>query len=152
MECSSCHSTDLVKLSLVYEQGLSELQAQSRLAGLSLGTAGLGFWGGRARTTGTLQTRLSRRLSPPGKMSYWKALVFWFLSFVLVGCVSGYLGAISHISDKLFHQRFNLFGDIYTGSLVFLLWLIWRYNHRVFPARHTRWDRSFICRRCGKIV
>ena len=68
MECSVCQSTNLVKVSLAYEQGLSEYKGRSRSRGLSLGTGGLGLWGGRAKTTGTFQTRLSARLSPPTKM------------------------------------------------------------------------------------
>ena len=72
MECSVCQSTNLVKVSLAYEQGLSEYKGRSRSRGLSLGTGGLGLWGGRAKTTGTFQTRLSARLSPPTKWSYWK--------------------------------------------------------------------------------
>ena len=54
MECSVCQSTNLVKVSLAYEQGLSEYKGRSRSRGLSLGTGGLGLWGGRAKTTGTV--------------------------------------------------------------------------------------------------
>ena len=62
MDCSICQSTNLVKVSLAYEQGLSEYKGRSRSSGLSLGTGGLGLWGGRAKTKGTFQTRLSERL------------------------------------------------------------------------------------------
>ena len=54
MECSVCKSTNLVKVSLAYEQGLSEYKGRSHSRGLSLGTGGLGLWGGRAKTRGTL--------------------------------------------------------------------------------------------------
>ena len=46
MECSVCHSTNLVKVSLAYEQGLSDYHGQSRSRGMFAGTAGLGLWGG----------------------------------------------------------------------------------------------------------
>ena len=42
--------------------------------------------------------------------------------------------------------------DAYIGALVFLWWFIWRHNHRVFPVQHRRWDRSFMCRRCGTTI
>jgi hypothetical protein len=42
--------------------------------------------------------------------------------------------------------------DAYIGALVFLWWLIWRYNNRVFQDRRKRWDGSFMCRRCGRIL
>ena len=88
MECSVCKSTNLVKVSLAYEQGLSEYKGRSRSRGLSLGTGGMGLWGGSAKTTGTFQTRLSARLSPPTKMSYWKTTVWWFagVTRVVVRC------------------------------------------------------------------
>lgn len=42
MECSVCQSTNLVKVSLAYEQGLSEYKGRTRSHGLSLGTGGPG--------------------------------------------------------------------------------------------------------------
>jgi hypothetical protein len=39
----------------------------------------------------------------------------------------------------------------YMGALVVLWWLIWRYNHRLFPVLRKRWDHSFMCRRCGNV-
>ena len=85
MECSVCKSTNLVKVSLAYEQGLSEYKGRSRSHGLSLGTGGLGLWGGRAKTTGTFQTRLSARLSPPTKWSYWKTSKWWLAGILACG-------------------------------------------------------------------
>ena len=84
MECSVCQSTNLVKVSLAYEQGLSEYKGRSRSHGLSLGTGGLGLWGGRAKTTGTFQTRLSARLSPPTKWSYWKTFKWWLAGLIIL--------------------------------------------------------------------
>jgi preprotein translocase subunit Sss1 len=152
MECTNCHSKDLVKVSLAYEEGLSELQAQSRLVGVSFGTGGPGLWGGQARTSGTLQTSLSTRLRPPTKLPYWKLLVVWFLGLLVVGCVGGWLSVVFHLSDKLFQERFSVFGSIWTGILILLLCLTWRYNHHVIPKRRRRWDHSFLCRRCGTTI
>jgi len=109
MECSTCHSTNLVKVSLAFEQGLSDLEARSRVAGLVLGTEGLGFWSGRAKTTGTLQTRLSTRLSPPAKLPYWKALLAWLIGLLVVGITAGYLSALYRVPDQLFEARFGMF-------------------------------------------
>ena len=51
---------------------------------------------------------------------------------------------------KEFGQASAWVADAYAGALVFLWCFIWRYNHRVFPVQHRRWDRSFMCRRCGE--
>jgi len=150
MECLVCQSTNLVKVSLAYEQGLSEYKGQSRSRGLSLGTAGLGLWGGRTKSTGTFQTRLSARLSPPTKMSYWKTTVWWFVGFLGLWFVAiALMPANAHKANE-FSRECGWIADAYAAALVFLWWFIWRYNHRVFPVQRRRWDRSFLCRRCGK--
>src|SRR5580658_44618 len=96
MECSVCRSTNLVKVSLAYEQGLSEYKGRSRSRGLSLGTGWLGLWGGRAKTTGTVQTRLSVRLSPPTKWSYWKTSEWW-LDRDFFWVLNAYIGALAFL-------------------------------------------------------
>ena len=151
MECAVCQSTNLVKVSLAYEQGLSAYKGRSRSHGLSLGTGGLGLWGGSAKTTGTFQTRLSARLSPPTKWSYWKTFKWWLPGFIILWFV-GIAVEENAPSAKEFIRLFNWGMDGYAGALVFLWWFIWRYNHRVFPAQYTRWDRSFMCRRCGNTM
>ena len=149
MECSVCHSTNLVKVSLAYEQGLSDYQGQSRSRGLFAGTGGLSLWGGRTTSTGTSQTRLSARLSPPTKLSYWKVLVCWFVCLFAVGPLSASLNGMFRMSAILFQKRFTMFGYIWTALLILVMCLIWRYNHLVVPRRRKHWDRLFMCRRCG---
>jgi hypothetical protein len=151
MECSVCKSTNLVKVSLAYEQGLSEYMGRSRSGGLSLGTGGLGVWGGRAKTTGTFQTRLSERLSPPAKRSYWKTFKWWLAGLIILWFVGTAVQENAH-NVKEFSRAFDWAMDAYAAALVFLWCLIWRYNHRVFPVQRRRWDCSFMCRRCGDIL
>lgn len=152
MECSVCKSTNLVRVSLAYEQGLSELQSQSRVGGFSLATSGVGLWSGRAKSNGTLQTRLSARLSPPTKMSYWKTTIWWFLGLLALWFVAIALMPQNAHKAKEFSRECVWIADAYAAALVFLWWFIWRYNHRVFPIQHRRWDRSFLCRRCGETM
>jgi hypothetical protein len=152
MQCTVCQSTNLVKISLAYEQGLSDYNGRSRSRGLSLGTGGIGLWGGSAKATGTFQTRLSARLSPPTKMSYWKTTVWWFLGFLTLWFIAIALMPGNAHKAKEFSRECAWAADAYGAALVFLWCFIWRYNHRVFPAQHGRWDRSFLCRRCGKTI
>jgi hypothetical protein len=151
MECSICQSTNLVKVSLAYEQGLSEYKGRSRSSGLSLGTGGLGLWGGRAKTAGTFQTRLSARLSPPIKWSYWTAFKWWLVGLIILWFVGTAVQENAHNPNE-FSRGFGWTLDAYAGALVFLWWLIWRHNRRVFPVLRQRWERSFLCRRCGKTI
>src|SRR5208282_1276427 len=102
MECSVCHSTNLVKVSLAYEQGLSDYHGQSRSRGLSIATAGVGLWGGRTTSTGTSQTRLSARLSPPTKWSYWTTFKVWFAGLIVMCFVGGALRPANAYKAKEF--------------------------------------------------
>ena len=88
MQCSVCQSTNLVKVSLAYEQGLSDLQCRSRCAAFPWQQTGWAYGAARSRTNGTIQTRLSARLSPPTKMSYWKTSVWWFLGLLALWFVA----------------------------------------------------------------
>ncbi|MGO8791138.1 MAG: hypothetical protein ACLQVL_27665 [Terriglobia bacterium] len=151
MECSVCQSTNLVKVSLAYEQGLSEYKGKSRSHGLSLGTGGLGLWGGSARKTGAFQTRLSARLSPPVKRSYWKTFKWWLAGLVILWFVGIAVQENAHNANEFSHA-FNYSMDVYAAALVILWALIWRFNRSVFPVRRRRWDRSFMCRRCGETM
>jgi len=152
MECSVCHSTNLVKVSLAYEQGLSGYQGQSRSRGLSLGTGGVGLWGDWTRSTGMLQTRLSARLNPPRKWSYWTTLKVWFAGLIVLWFVGVALTPASAYKAKEFIREVTWALDVYLGALVFFGWLVWRYNRRIFPVKHRNWSRSFLCRRCGNTV
>ena len=151
MECSLCQSSNLIKVSLAYEQGLSECRGRSCSHGLSLGIGRLGLWGGKGKTTGTFQTRLSARLSPPFKRSYWKTFKSWLAGLVILWFV-GIAGQENAHNAKEFSRAFGWAMDAYAGGLVFLWPLIWRYNHLVFPARRKCWDRSFMRRRCGNTM
>jgi len=151
MECSVCQSTNLVKVSLAYEQGLSEYKGRSRSHGLSLGTGGLGLWGGSAKKTGAFQTRLSARLSPPAKRSYWKTFKWWLAGLLILWFVGIAVLENAHNAKEI-SRAFNYGLDAYAAALVILWSLIWRYNHRVFPTQRNRWDNSFMCRRCGETM
>ncbi len=151
MECSVCHSTNLVKVSLTYEQGISDYQGQSCTLGLSVGTGGLELWRGKTASTGSSQTRLSARLSPPTKWSYWTTLKVWFAGLIVLCFVGGALTPGNALKAKEFVRQFSWALDAYVGALIFLGWLAWRYNRRIFPVKRRNWDRSFMCRRCGNI-
>ena len=152
MECPVCHSTNLVKVSLAYEQGLSGYQGQSRSRGLVLGTGGLGFWGGRTMSTGTSQARLSARLSPPSRWSYWTTLKVWLAGLLVLCFVGGTLTPENAYKAREFIHELTWALDAYSGALVFAGWLVWRYNRRIFPVKRRNWDHSFLCRRCGEIA
>jgi hypothetical protein len=151
MECPRCTSTEFTKLSLLYEQGSSTFHARSSGLGLAIGTGGADLVLGQARTKGKIQTRLSNKVSPPRKWSYWKTVVGGLIGLLVLEFILGYVHTFLGYGGN-FEQQLSWIGWSYFGFLVFLLGLAVWYNSRVFPKRYHAWDRSFMCRRCGRVV
>jgi len=141
-----------VKLSLVYAAGISGVAARSRGRGIALAENGIALSFSGAETKGTFQTQLSRIASPPHKKRYRQFVLGWILGFAFSGYIVLLLKSAEPSHAAHLHQQFAWFSWIYCGFLVGRLWALWRYNHRSYPQRYREWDRSFMCRRCGKIV
>src|SRR5882724_6880966 len=76
LRCPNCNSSDLKKVSLAYQEGLSRRTAKTRLRALLFGEEGPNVIVGKAVTYGIQQTELSRALRPPKKWSYGKLLLW----------------------------------------------------------------------------
>ena len=150
-QCPVCQSADLVKLSLVYAAGTSAINGRSRGRGLLFAGNGIGFGFSRTRSSGKIQTQLSRMASPPHKKRYRYVIVAWLLGFYLALCIAAPWGPITPAHAAHLHQQFVFFSWMYCVFLVCALGVLWRYNHVAYPKRYREWDQSFMCRRCGKI-
>src|SRR5216684_4446924 len=150
LRCPTCQSSDLKKVSLAYQEGLSRLKAKSRLRGLLFGEDGPNVIVGTAVTRGTYQTELSRALRPPKKWSYGK-LLLW-IGFVSVVSLIFYTHTVMSSSSMVSALPVVMFGVIGAVVLLALLAVIWRHNQLVYPRAYDQWGRSFVCQRCGAIT
>src|SRR5438132_6107626 len=109
IQCPNCHSEDLVKTSILYAEGLSDLDAQTRGIGIAFADSGavLGF--GRARTSGTLQTRLSKQASPPRKRRYRYIAIAWILGLLIGEILLSYLGILTRTPESRFEVQLSYF-------------------------------------------
>lgn len=151
MECLQCGSTEFTKLSLIHEQGSSTLHAVSGGLGLTFGMGGADLVLGRARTRGEIQTKLSKRVSPPHKWSYWKTIVGGLIGLMVLEFALGYAHTFLGYGEN-FRRQLDWLAWPYIGLLGFVLGLIVWYNFQAFPRRYRAWDRSFMCRRCGHVI
>ncbi len=151
IECPQCGSTEFKKLSLVYAEGLSDLNACSRGWGLLVGGGGADLGFGKVRTKGQIQTRLSQRVSPPRKWSYWKILLGGLIGMLVVEFVLGYIDTFLRAGGN-FNQQLAWFGYAWLGLVGLVLCLAARHNLGLYPRRYRLWDRSFMCRGCGQIT
>ena len=152
MQCPKCKSDDIVKLSVIHSAGLSDLDANSHGRTVTLREHGLSFGSNNLKTTGTLQTRLSRLADPPRKKSYRIVLLIWFLGLAIAGWILAYATTVTHAPETRFYQQFRWFTYAYSFLAALVLAVFWRYNHRIFPRESEIWSRSFICRCCGEIL
>src|SRR5579875_3444304 len=114
IECPTCGSTEFTKLSLVYAEGFSDLNASSRGWGLIVGSGGADLGFGNVRTKGQIQTRLSQRVSPPRKWSYWKILVGGLIGMLVLEFILGYIDTFLRTGGN-FNQQLAWFGYAWLG-------------------------------------
>ncbi len=125
---------------MIHAGGLSLTEGDTKGVGISLGGS-LGF--GVAKTTAATQTALSAVAQPPSK----KKISGWALLGILMAF--GMVSAGSQAPDGV--------GQVAAGVIIFALlcYYIYRvltFNSREFPQLQARWERSYMCERCGTVV
>lgn len=67
IQCQGCGSEHVQKFSIVYDGGLSDINAKEAGMGLGIGAGGLGLGAGSSKIKGSHQSRLSQKAAPPEK-------------------------------------------------------------------------------------
>jgi hypothetical protein len=151
LRCPKCNSTDLKRVSLAYEEGLFRSEGRTRLRAVAVGSGGPDLVVGRATTRGTGQSSISKKLTPPVKWSYLKVIGWSVLLFVCVGWLVFYVNTVTTNATTVSSAPLTLFALIYGAIFALLLFLVWRHNHSSYQTQYARWDKSFICERCGTV-
>jgi hypothetical protein len=135
MVCPNCNSSDVKRVSLIHAAGLYESRG-----GILAFLVGSGDDLLLGRYRGTSQSRLSKALSPPRKLSYAPPAILWLLGFFILmsfavrGKLSWMMGALS------------------VGYLLLLpayLLVALLYNFFLRPKKYRDWNEEFICQQCG---
>ena len=151
LRCPQCNSTDLKKLSLVYQEGFSQVNTRSRLRAIAVGSDGPDMIVGRITGRGTAQTELSKASSPPRKWRSGKLLRYWFFGLVVGSWVVVALDWSKTDSKTVISIPFLAFAVACVGVFVVLALGLWKHNRSTFPKEIARWNRSFVCGRCGAV-
>ena len=151
LECPNCRSTDLRKVSLAYQEGLQHVSTRTRLRGVVVGSDGPDVVVGRATTKGIQQTEVSKELTPPMKWSYPKLFGWSVLVFFSVGWIVFYANTITRNSSSVSSIPLAVYALLAAGVFVVLFLIYWNHNHSTYPGQYARWNRSFICERCGAV-
>ena len=151
LHCPNCNSTDLKKVSLVYQEGLSRVNAHTRIRGVVVGSEGPDLVLGRATTKGTQQTDISKALTPPMKWSYGKLFGWSLLVFLSVGWTVFYVNTITKNSSSVSSVPLTIYAVLSTGIFVAVFLVYWRHNNSTYARQYAEWNRCFICQRCGTV-
>lgn len=151
LQCPNCRSTDLKKVSLAYQEGLQHVSTRTRLRGIVVGSDGPDIVVGRATTKGMQQTEISKALTPPAKWSYVKLFGWSALVFLSVGWIVFYVNTVTKNSSYVASVPLMTYSRLSAGVFVFLLLIYGKHNHLTYPGQYARWNRSFICQRCGTV-
>ena len=147
LQCPNCGSKDLKGVSLVYQEGLSRIQAKSRLKGLSLGDNGVNVIVGTAATSGIQWTELFK-LRPPIKWSY--ARLSLSTGLMAITALVVYVHKVM-AGSAVSSAPIVIVGGLGLMTFLVLLFVVWRHNQVGYPRQLAEWQRSFVCHRCGAI-
>lgn len=130
--CPACKSDDTKRLPLIYEMGVSAIEAGT----IGVGASANGLGVGGASTSGTVQTLLAEKVAPPEKISLARWIVAAGIVFLL----------IANIMPAWFLVPVGI------AMLAGLVWLQRRFqdfNQNEYPNMRRKWERTFMCLRCG---
>src|SRR3984885_10083168 len=149
LRCPDCNGADLKRVSLAYQESVRHVDTRTRLRAFLFGSDGPHLIAGRAVTQGVHWTQLSKVLSPPRKWSYVRLFLGSLVGtlaalFAYVIFVASSPPPVSTLPMKMY---------VFLAPVIFLVlaFAVWRHNHLRFPREYARWDRSFICQRCGAV-
>ena len=150
LRCPQCNSADLKKLSLAYQEGISHVNAHTRLRGVVVGSDGPDLVVGSGTTKGIQQTAISKAVAPPTRWSY-KRLIGWsVLLFLAVGWIVFYTNTVTTNSESVVSVPLTLYVVVALGIFAVLVTYFWKHNAG-YRLKLEKWDRSFLCKRCGTI-
>jgi ribosomal protein S27AE len=160
--CPKCGTSDTQKVSVLYEQGTSQ--------STGVATIRSGNYAWNAQTVGTQQTNLARRFTPPvgRKWEKWCSdegigvvLGIGFAAFVCALLIGGF-------SLRLFTKAENWTDVDIGGGVLGMTALVGipigigvsrlissiarsnrKYNQNVYQPAMDRWQKSWVCMRCG---
>jgi hypothetical protein len=151
LHCPNCNSTDLKKVSLAYQEGVSRGGGHARVRAVVIAGSGPDLVVGRASTRASQQSALSKQFGPPVKWSYRKVTGWLGLAFLCVGWLVSYTNAVATNATKVISAPLVFVGFVACVALVGMLFIAWQHNHSSYPRKYAEWNRSFLCQRCGAV-
>jgi hypothetical protein len=140
MICKNCDSENTQKLSLIYESGTNNISTNSKTVGVGFGGGAIGIGSALTNTSGTSQSILAQKVSPPKKNSYLLAVFV-----MIIGAL--FLCNLHELNIK--ETVFGLMGIFLLGFGIKIFRVNYRYNSSTFSKKHLEWTKTWHCNKCG---
>ena len=72
--------------------------------------------------------------------------------FLSIGWIVFYINTIPKNSAAVLSPPLVLWSGLSAITFLLLLVLFWRHNQFTHKRRYSRWERSFLCQRCGTLT
>ena len=139
MQCPHCNSDNCQRLEVAYQSGTSNIQTRSSGVGVGMGRGGIGVGVGNSKTSGTSQTQLAQKASPPKKKRYLPLIIAFFIGWIIA-------------SDAgLKHWIWLILGVAAVILSCYMGYQAYRFNRETWPGLYQIWMESWICHKCGQI-
>ena len=141
ISCATCQSENVQKLSLVYQNGLSDLSGTQTAVGIGIGRGGLGVGSGRSKIKGTQQSSLSQKASPPFKKRVIRnAFIHLAITFLVVPMIM--VSLFNNTAASISVVIYAVFAICHTIKSI-------KFNLSEYPSLYNTWNQQFMCLTCG---
>ncbi len=143
--CPKCHSTNIQKLSVVYQEGHTEIELRSKDNSWTDSK--------EYKTTGVQKTKLAESAAPPKNESYLETILALGFFYVIVRVVQWIVLAF------LIPKNLTSFVETIASWGINLIFLYFLYSllkgvheyKKIYPQKLDEWKRSWVCKKCGHI-
>lgn len=143
MPCPNCGSDDWKLASLVYRDGLHNIETTSKGGGVGIGSGGIGVGVGKGSTSGIQQSALSQAAAPPVDPTGDKAGML----AVGIGLAIAIIGGIA--KGSYFWGLFVAFPVGLLVGLVVAYIVAMTADNTKYEAQLRTWQQIRMCQRCG---
>jgi len=132
MTCPACGSDDWKAASLVYQEGLTNVDTATKSVGLGVGGGHVGLGIGSGKTKGVHQTVLSKQAELPSENS-------WRVAFIMGAVVTAILGL------------FASFWWLISVLFIVGVFATWSAGAEAREKQVELYNKKRVCQRCGHI-
>jgi hypothetical protein len=155
--CPHCHSTQTIKVSLVYERETVHSQSAGLFTGIGVSRRGIGGLLGTSQQSTLHQTAMAKRLQPPQPARLSAGLKWACAGMILLGLagLGGFKQATDSRSGKSPAESVLLALVCLGGAVLCAVAFargkqkVEKWNAEEYPRLMAAWEASWLCQQCG---